>query len=107
MKDLLNLVSFSLGIDYWLLVFILFTIYISPTILAIHYWVFNFWFIIVNLFLGRSPIPRVILIIKAIKNKNLFRDESEKKLNLRFSKKELEEFKKMKKDRDERLNKNL
>lgn len=41
-----------------------------------------------------TPIPRAILIIKAIKNKNLFLDE-EQKLTLKLSKKEEEEIAEM------------
>lgn len=103
MNQILQNLSMLLGINIGLLSLGAFIIYFAPTFLATSYGVSSFWFILINLFFGRSPIPRTILIIKAIKNKNLYRDEEKRNLNCKFSKKELEEFEKMKKERDKRL----
>lgn len=105
MNQTLQNLSMLLGINIGLLSLGVFIIYFAPTFLAASYGVSSFWFILINLFFGWSPIPWTILIIKAIKNKNLYRDEEKRNLNCKFSEKELKEFEKMKKERDERLQK--
>ena len=84
-----NLINFLISVLPLTIIF-----YFSPCILAPNYWVFTLNFFLINMLFWWTPIPRAILIIKAIKNKNLFLDE-EQKLALKLSKKEEEEIAEM------------
>lgn len=96
-------ISGQLWINPWILIMILIIFYFAPSFLATEYKIFSFRFFFNNLFFGWTPIPRTILIIKTLKNKNIIRDNDKKKLSSIFSKTEIEEIEKMKKDREERL----
>lgn len=100
--EIINFLSYYTGLPVLFVIITIIIIYFLPSILASFYWVFHFWFLIINFFLGFTPAPWVILTIKAIKNKNLYYNE-ESWLELLLSKKEQLEIEKMKQEKEKRL----